>query len=88
MVDPGVINRCIHSQKYLGSFQKEIVGLEKKSETLSLEEEVSKGWGPKDGYKCRRSVCGSPENLIKFFAAARVDSYWLTVDVMVSVPTG
>lgn len=29
-----------------------------------------------------------PENLIKLFAAARVDSNWLTMDVMASVTTG
>lgn len=29
-----------------------------------------------------------PENLIKLFAAASVDSNWLTMDIMASVTTG
>lgn len=85
------INRCIYSQKKkkcLGLYQKEMIGLEKKSETLSLEEEVERNEDPRIEYRCRGSVWGRPENLTKLFAAARVVSYWLTVDVTVSVPTG
>lgn len=71
------INRCIYSQKKkcLGLYQKEMIGLEKKSETLSLEEEVERNEDPRIEYRCRGSVWGRPENLTKLFAAARVVSY-------------
>lgn len=45
-----------------------MVGQGKKSEILSLKEEIAKDTGARDQYG------GSSENLIKVFATARVDS--------------
>ena len=79
-----VINSCIHSQRILQIIPGKEVGLGKKIINLTSGGEARKGMR----IQALDSGAGSPENLSQLFAAARMDSCGLPVDVTASVPMG
>lgn len=86
MVGQGSLTGVLIQKEYLGSFWNDD---ERDGQAWKeIRNLKSEGGGSKDWTWVQGLQWSLPETLIKLFAAARVDSNWLTMDIMASVTTG